>query len=481
MELRDYWQLIIRYLPEVLISTLVGLSLAAGITFTMTPQYEATSQIFISTPAAALDISALATGSSFSQQRVKSYAQIINGAATLEPVIEQLHLDTTVRELAKRVSAAAPLDTVLISVKVSDTSPMRAAAIANAVTAQFALTVDSLEIAVVGGGSPVKVSTVKGAVAPLSPASPKKALNIVLGLILGFGLGTGIAIIRQMFDNTVKSEAHLDGLSLLTAIAFDSDAETKPLVSDIGRYASRAESFRQLRTNMQFIRPQNPPRVIAISSALPGEGKTTTSINLALTMKQAGFSVVLVEADLRRPKVGSYFNETGKSLGLSEVLSGRIDLNTHEELLTVLENCGVDDLQVLLSGKVPPNPADLLNSDKMDTLIAHLRSVFDYVIIDCPPLLPVTDAAIISSKCDGTVLVIRAGKTKNSEYKGCVDAVNAVGSNVLGAILNMIPKTRGTYDYGYRYGSTKYYGNRYRPYGGKYAPTNVYAPHEQKT
>jgi succinoglycan biosynthesis transport protein ExoP len=477
VELRDYWRLLIRYLPTVIVSVIVGVAAAAAVTFTATPQYEASAQIFISTPAAALDISALAVGSSFSQQRVKSYSQIINGPATLGPVIKKLNLDTTPTNLAKRITASAPLDTVLITVKVRDTSAHLAAKIANAVTAQFAKTVDTLEIASAGGGSPVKVSTVKSAVPPSYPASPKKALNLMLGLILGFGLGLGIATLRQLFDNTVKNEEQLQGLPLLTAIGFDDEAVKKPLVTQIGRYSSRAEAFRQLRTNLQFIRSENPPRVIAVSSALPGEGKTTTSINLAITLSQAGFKVVLVEADLRRPKIATYFPEAKGSEGLSELLSGRVKFSSVEALKESLLTWGNEGLRVIPSGAIPPNPAELLNSVRMDKVLAALRESFDYVIIDTAPLLPVTDAAVVASKCDGVVLTTRAGVTKNAEFKGAVEAITAVGSTVFGVVLNMIPHQRGSGEYGYRYGSSKYYGSRkYRPYSGKYAPAGKYAP-----
>lgn len=448
------------------VSLVLGVGLAAGITFTTTPQYEASSQIFISTPAGALDISALATGSDFSQQRVKSYAQIINGPATLQPVIDQLKLNTTVGELAGRVTATAPLDTVLIVIKVKDTNPNRAADIANAVASQFAITVDGLEIAQTGGGSPVKVSTVKSAIAPMSPSSPKKALNLALGLLLGFGLGLGSAALRQIFDNTVKNEEHLEGNPLLAAIGFDNEAENKPLVTSIGRYAARAESFRQLRTNLQFIRADNPPKIIAVSSALPNEGKSSSAINLAITMTQAGFSVVLIEADLRRPRLGAYLGYNKTSEGLTDLLSGRIEIEKFESALL---SWGDSGLKILPSGIIPPNPAELLGSETMNELLRLLRVQFDYVVIDCPPLLPVTDAAVIASKTDGVVLIARAGSTKITQYKGSIDAVNAVGSTVLGVVLNMIPKSRTGEEYGYRYGSSYYYGSKYEP-TGTYSP-----------
>lgn len=473
VELRDYWRLITRNLLVMALSLFLGIGAAAAITFTATPQYDASSQIFISTPAAALDISALATGSSFSQQRVKSYAQIINGPATLQPVIDSLKLKTTVDALAKRVSASAPLDTVLITLKVTDTSPARAAAIANAVAAQFAVTVGTLEISQTGGGSPVKVSTVKSATAPTAPSSPKKALNLALGLLLGFGLGLSIATLRQIFDNTVKNEEQLADNSLLAAIAFDNEAERKPLVTDIGRYASRAESFRQLRTNLQFIRAENPPKVIAVSSALPNEGKTSSAINLAITMTQAGFSVALIEADLRRPRLGKYLNYEKDREGLTDVLTGRVKIGDFESALIAW---GEHGLRILPSGQIPPNPAELLNSETMTALISTLRQKFDYVVIDCPPLLPVTDAAVVASKADGVLLIIRTGSTKVTQFKGAVDSVTAVGSSVLGVVLNMIPRSRTSDEYGYRYGSSYYYGNKYGPQSGKYGPIDSYAP-----
>ena len=182
-------------------------------------------EIFVSTPASTLDISALATGGSFSQQRVKSYAQIVNSPLTLEPVIQQLELKTTPEALSKAISASAPLDTVLIRLTVTDIDPQRASDIANAVADQFALTVSELELHGIGVDSPVKVSTVKRAIPASAPSAPKKSLNFLLGLILGFGLGIGIAMLRKLLDNTVKNEDDLDGTPLLAAIGFDNMAD----------------------------------------------------------------------------------------------------------------------------------------------------------------------------------------------------------------------------------------------------------------
>ena len=268
------------------------------ITFATTPTYQSQAELFVSTPASALDISALATGSSFSQQRVKSYAQIIDSPLTLAPVIKQLELKITPAQLAKQISASAPLDTVLIALTVTDTNPDRAAAIANAVANQFGTTVGDLELHGIGVDSPVKVSTVKMAIPAEAPSNPKKSINFALGLLLGLGLGVGLASLRRLLDNTIKNEDDLDGAPLLAAIGFDDIANEKPLITQIGRYAARTEAFRTLRTNLQFLRPDSHPQVIVVTSALPSEGKSTTAINLALSLAQGGSKTVLIEADL---------------------------------------------------------------------------------------------------------------------------------------------------------------------------------------
>ena len=474
MELLQYWRLIIQNRLIISLCTLVSFIAAIVITFTTTPTYQAKSQIFVSTPASTVDISALATGSSFSQQRVKSYAQIINSPLTLAPVVQELNLSITPEELSEMVSASAPLDTVLIVLTVTDTDPQRAADIANAVAKQFGVTVANLELQGIGSDSPVKVSTVLNAVPADSPASPKKAINLILGLLLGFGLGIALASLRRLLDNTIKNEDDLQGTPLLAAIGFDVLAKEKPLVTQIGRYSARTEAFRTLRTNVQFLRPDSHPQVIVFTSALPGEGKTTSAINLAISLVQAGAKTILVEADLRRPKVPVYLEFSDLDEGLSELIGGQKKLTTAslKSLIRKEESTG---LKVLLSGKVPPNPSELLGSAKFDELISMLRKQFEYVIIDCPPLLPVTDAAVVAAKADGAVLVVHAGVTKKPHFVGSRDAMAAVGSTILGVVLNKIPEASLEYEYGYRYGYPRYYGANYRPYAKRPDAQN-YAP-----
>lgn len=478
MELITYWRLLVQNRILVGLCTLLGFFASVIITATTTPSYQSNAQLFVSTPAAALDISTLATGGSFSQQRVKSYAQIINSPMTLKPVIKELGLSLTPEELAKQITSSAPLDTVLIDITVADPNPALAADIANAVTDQFGKTVAALELRGIGSDSIVKVSTVQNAIAATSPTTPKRSINYTLGILLGFGLGIGIASLRRLLDNSVKNEDDLTGTPLLAAVGFDKMADEKPLITQIGRYAARTEAFRTIRTNLQYLRPDSPPKVIVITSALPNEGKTTSAINLALSLSQAGSKTLLMEADLRRPKVSIYMEFAAKATGLTEILSSSKSISPFI-LKKNIHRYQDSKLDVLPSGVVPPNPSELLASHRFDKLITVLRKKYQYVIIDCPPLLPVIDAAIVSARVDGAILVIHAGVTKKPQFTGARNAMVTVGSSILGVILNMIPENSLEYEYGYRYGYPRYYGNHYLPYGSKQEVVAGYEPRQE--
>ena len=200
-------------------------------------------------------------------------------------------------------------------------------------------------------------------------------------------------------------------------------------------------------------------------------------MNLALSLSQAGSKTLLLEADLRRPKVSIYMEFPAKASGLTEILSSNKTIST-ALLKKNIHRYEDTKLDVLPSGVVPPNPAELLASQRFDKLIAVLRKKYQYVIVDCPPLLPVTDAAIVSARVDGSVLVIHAGATKKPQFTGARDAMISVGSSILGVILNMIPEDSLEYEYGYRYGYPRYYGNHYSPYGAKKEEAGLYQPRQ---
>ncbi len=265
---------------------------------------------------------------------------------------KQLGSTLTADQIGHEVSADNPLDTVLLNVHVRDTDPARAQAIANAVAQQFGLLVNDLETPQGAGTSPVKVSVVQKAQLPLAPVAPNKKVDLALGLLLGLALGVGLAVLLDVLDTSVKSAEELETVSesaVLGVIGFDSDASRSPLIVQTDPHSPRAEAFRQLRTNLQFVDIDHPIKSIVITSSIPQEGKSTTTANLAITLAQAGLKVVLVEGDLRRPKLMQYLGVEG-AVGVTSVLIGRVALDD------ALQPWGNGSLMVLPSGPTPPNP-----------------------------------------------------------------------------------------------------------------------------
>jgi len=214
------------------------------------------------------------------------------------------------------------------------------------------------------------------------------------------------------------------------------------------------EAFRQLRTNLQFVDIEHALRSVVLTSSVPGEGKSTNTCNLSLSLAQAGVRVILLEGDLRRPRVAEYMGLEG-AVGLTSVLLGRVPLED------ALQPWGDGTLQVLPSGPLPPNPSELLGSAGMEELLGRLEGLADIILIDAPPLLPVTDAAVLGAMTSGVLMLVRSNRTNVEQVKRATTTANAVGATVLGVILNAVP-TSGpdAYAYGYGYGYRGYYDSR---------------------
>ena len=446
MELRDYFR-VIRKRWRVIVAVVLVAVAAAAVATSLSPKiYEAQTQLFVST-SGGNDASALLQGSSFTQQRVQSYADIITTPAVLGPVIDQLGLNTTPGKLAGHITASVPLNTVIIHVAVNDTSPAQAARIADAVGKQFTKTVADLESVSDKSPSPVKVSIVSAPSTPTAPVSPRPVRNLGLGLVLGLLVGFGLALLRDLLDTTVKGEADLGQVTDATVVGgipFDGDAAKRPLIVQAVPHGLRAEGFRTLRTNLQFVDAASHPRSIVVTSSIAGEGKTTMAANLAMTMSAGGARVCVVEADLRRPKLLDYMGLDG-SVGLTDVLIGQVDVKS------ALQQFSEADLWVLGSGPIPPNPSELLGSDLMREALRELEARFDMVILDAPPLLPVTDAAVLSTVAGGTVVVVGAGMVDRDHLAKALQSLEAVKANLLGLVLNRVP-TKGADSYSYYHG-----------------------------
>jgi capsular exopolysaccharide synthesis family protein len=459
VELRDYIRVLRKGWILILALTLVGVAAAAGYSIIKTPEYQATSKVFVSTQGGDT-VQDLQSGNTFTQQRVQTYSDLVSTPVVLLPVAAALRLNLTSEQLAKMVTASSPLNTTLIEITVTSTNAKQAADIANATGQSLTSVVEDLETPTQqstdgtdagganAGTSPVKLTRVQEATVPQTPSSPNVPLNIALGLLVGLALGVGVAVLRETLDNRIRNEHDVELISevpIVGGIAYDPKAATRPLIVQADPRSPRAESFRTLRTNLQFLNTEGTSRSFVVTSSVPAEGKSTTAANLAIALADAGGRVLVVDADLRRPKLAEYMGLEG-AVGLTDVLIGRA------ELLDVIQPWGKGSLYVLPAGKIPPNPSELLGSPTMVNLIALFEKEFDYVLFDAPPLLPVTDAAILGKSVGGALVVVSAGHTHKNQLKGAVAALQNVDARIAGFIVTMLP-TKGPDAYGYgRYG-----------------------------
>lgn len=458
MELGDYIRAIRRHWMIVVALVLSGLIASGMMSLFTPPTYTARAQLFVSTQSSGT-VAELQQGNSFSQARVQSYVKTATTPEVLQPAIEMLGIDAVPAELSPKISASADANTVLISISAQDESPIHAAALAQAVAVSLISAVDRLETPTQGGSSPVKLSVVTPAVAPSAPSAPNMKLNLLSGLAIGAVLGIGWALFRTRFDTKIRSEEDLKRITdaaVLGGIAYDNDAQKKPLLTQAAHQSPRAESFRQIRTNLQFANIDSTSNTLLITSSLPGEGKSTTATNLAIALAEAGQRVVLVDADLRRPMVATYLGLEG-SAGLTTALV------TSTPVENLLQPWGVNELFVLTSGSIPPNPSELLGSAAMTDLLLELSTSFDAVILDAPPLIPVTDAAVLAEKVGNVALVLGTSKIRNQDLVKSLAALRLVDAKVRGVILNLLP-TKGPDAYAYTYYS---YHSDQKPQGSR--------------
>jgi capsular exopolysaccharide synthesis family protein len=454
LDVRDYIRILRKSWILIVAVTLVGIAGAAVTSILMTPKYIASTQLFVSVQSSeSVTPGELVQGSSAAQQKVRSYVDVVRSSRVLDPVIAELDLPDTAEELAERVTASSPLNTVLIDVAVEDTSPQLAADTVNAIGASFSdLVVTQLEAPAGGGPSLVKIETIESAIPPVDPASPNIPLNLALGLLIGLIIGCGVALLRYTLDNRIHGShdvEHVTKSPILGGISFDPGAKKRPLIVHGDPRNPRAESFRSLRTNLQFVNLDSGSRCFVVTSSLPGEGKTTTACNLAIALAETGAKVAIVDGDLRLPRIADTMALEGAA-GLTDVLIGRADIED------VLQPWGRGELYVLPAGRVPPNPSELLGSKTMSAVLETLNATFDYVIIDAPPLLPVTDAAILSKLTGGAIVITAVGRTRKNELEAAMRSLEHIGSRVLGVVMTMLP-TKGPDAYGYgNYGA--YYG-----------------------
>lgn len=297
---------------------------------------------------------------------------------------------------------------------------------------------------------------------PVKPIKPKKALNTVISMILGLMIALGLAFTIEFFDTTFKSaddvEKYLslavlgsipfmkrDGEEAKTSIDESGFSEFKSrLITDIDPKSPVAETYRSLRTNIQFVNIDKKLKTLLVTSAGPSEGKSTTIANLAVTTAQLGHKTLLIDCDLRKPMVHNIF-DLNRSRGITNILTGGMK---PEEV--VLES-GIENLWVLPTGPIPPNPSELLGSQKMSELLEDLKNTYSMILIDAPPILAVTDAAVLSPKLDGVLMVIHSEKTDRESARRAKGLLSHVGASIIGVVLNGVQAGKGYGNYYYYY------------------------------
>jgi capsular exopolysaccharide synthesis family protein len=440
--LRDQWKLI-------LVVAAVAAGVSALLTARTTPLYSSSVTFYVSAQANTSDPISAYQGDLLSQQEVQSFAELLHGPMVVQAVISDLGLSAAQSGIGAEISTRPVPQTVLLTATVTDPSPKRAWLIAGSLGTQFTRIVANLEAPPGGGTPPVSVTVVADPQLPTAPVSPDPFRNVAIGLGLGLLAGIALAAAIRSLDNTIKSADDLpaltDGKPVLGAIPFDPVAKQRPLVVDEDPFRPRVEAFRKVRTNLQFVDIDRPRKVLLFTSALPEEGKSSSACNLAIMLAQSGRRVMLVEADLRRPRAVGYLGLPG-TIGVTDVLLGRCSVDE------AIQVWGDRLFSVLASGSLPPNPGELLASQQVRQLIARLRDRYDTVLIDAPPLLPFADAASIAPCTDGAILIVRHSRTRTEQVRRATEALRAVDVPLLGSLLTMAPRaTHPEYGYGYRY------------------------------
>ena len=335
----------------------------------------------------------------------------------------------------------------------------------------------SKENDVVMAGKPNNISIVDFAITPGAPIGPNRLRTVLIALFLSIGFGVGLALFLEYLDDTVHSTddverfLHLPALAVIPAVGGatrrrvlgkgsvalqkrnGNSAVNVELLLNVDGRSPLAESYRHLRTSILLSTAGRAPRSLLVTSSLPGEGKTTTAVNTALSLAQTGASVVIIDADMRRPRLRSIFNLNDRS-GLSSILASEVSETEMLEMVDLDETTG---LHLLTSGPIPPNPAELLGSDQMRRLLSTLQSKFTHVVVDSPPISSFTDGVLISSMVDGVLLVVHGGKSSRHIVRRSRQLLQEVGAKIFGVVLNNVNVQSHDYYYYQRYYGQRYY------------------------
>lgn len=499
MDLRSAFAVLRARARIVIVGVLAAGLAALGLSLAMPKVYEADTTLIVgqSLVSANPDYNQILA----SQRLTQTYATIALTRPLLDAVISSLHLQLTADQLRQQVTATAPSDATLLTITVNARTPDDAANIANAVATQLikaspalqgqndgipsfvsdGLTATQREIeqdqaivdqlttltnrtpaqdaqlatlegrlvtlrstyatllAYASNSAANLLSVIEPATVPNGPSSPKVPLNTAIAAVLGLIVSIGLAFFIDYLDDTVKTSADVEAAASLATLGNIVRMQSTPGRSSMYALATlvfprspAAEAFRALRTNVEFANIDTPIRTLLVTSGSLGEGKTTVSTNLAVAFAQAGRRTIYVDADLRRPQGHTIF-DLPNDVGLTSLL-----LSDSVTIESALHPSQEQNLRVLTSGPVPPNPAELLGSNRMAKLLERLMSIADLVVLDSAPTRPVTDAVVLSQMTDATLVVVTAGRSRRANLHATREALEHVGARVIGVALNRV-------------------------------------------
>jgi polysaccharide biosynthesis transport protein len=518
-DLRKYLDMLIQWSWLILLATaLAGLSALIYNRYFVVPVYQSTTTVLISEAATtkATDYNSILS----SERLAKTYSEMLTQRPVLDETYKKLNLNLSLEQLKASITVQPLRDTQLISVSVENSNPYQAADIANTLVntfiaqnqslqaSRFASSKESLanqlaimdnqinntndslsklsyssdaserdrlqttlnqyrqtyanllqsyeQVRITEAQSTSSIVQVEAAIPSNITVRPKTLQNTLLAALLGAMLSVGIIFLIESLDATIKTSNDLSGYGFSTIGFIDKFPENTTLVTIEQPRSPISESFRSLRTNLQYSSVDSPVKSLLVTSSIPEEGKTSISSNLAVVLAQSGHKVILIDADLHRPSVHRKF-QFNNNYGLSTLF-----VQSDPDVASVLKQTTVNGLSVLTSGPLPPNPSELLGSEKMALILNRAKEIADFIIVDTPPATVVTDAAVLSTKLDGAIVVVSPGKTPQYALQKLIEDFARIGGKICGFVLNDL-SAKGT-RYGYQNGYY-YYKNKYYYYG----------------
>ena len=450
MSVMQYLRILRRYWPIVIVATLIGAGAGFATSYFSTPQYQSTATLFVATQNGT-SVAEAYQNNLFSQERAISYASLATSEQVATRAVDQLKATISADDLKAKITATPLPKTVLLTIAVKDADPTQAQAYAGAVSDQLVNLVSELETSRRGGTPAAGAVVVDEADYPITPIGLSWPLKTGIGAVAGLVIGFLLAILAGVVDKRLRGREPIEeatGALLLGNLPADAARRTSAFV-DLSGSGLYAEMLRELRNNLRFSSTPNskPPKVIAVTSASEGEGRTTVAIDLALVLAEAGRAVILVDGDLNAPGVAAALpldeptRDRAERSGVSTVLAGEHRL---DEGVIADVTLGDNTIAVLPAGPPPPRPGQLWALDRAAVVFAELARNFDYVIVDTPPLGDYSDGANIAALGDGAILLAKIRSTRTTALRRALQALRGANVHLIGTVATFDPVNRLT-------------------------------------